>query len=307
MALHSHVPGVLGLGSLWETFLPWTGLAVPALSVVALLRRSTLALVALLLPAVVWLGLFHRAVVPWDRGPVEEGTGAAAITVVQHNAGDENRDPTGTARAVAAAGPDLVALQELLPAALPAYDAVLAPGHPHHVVVGSVGLWSKYPLVDSRPLDIRPAGFGTDWNRGLRTTARTPYGDVAVYVVHLPSVRVRPSGFDTARRDESAVLLGAELRAEESPRVILLGDLNGTLDDRGLAPVLNRVDSAGEGVTDGFAFSWPVSFPLARIDHVLARAGAVTRLWTLPATGSDHLPVAARVTFPSGADRGASG
>lgn len=298
MAFHRLVPNAVGnLGSLLETFLPWTGLAVPVLAVAALLRRSALALVALVLPASVWLGLFHRAVVPWDRGPAE-GTDDTAITVVQHNAGDENRDPTGTARAVAAAGPDLVALQELLPAALPAYEAVLAPDRPHHVAVGTVGLWSKYPLVDSRPLDIRPAGVGPGWNRGLRTTARTPYGDVAVYVVHLPSVRVRPSGFDTVRRDESAALLGAALRAEELPRVILLGDLNGTLDDRGLAPVLDRSDSTGEGATEGFAFSWPASFPLARIDHVLARSATVVGLRTLPATGSDHLPVAARIVLP---------
>lgn len=47
----------------------------------------------------------------------------------------------------------------------------------------------------------------------------------------------------------------------------------------------------------GFAFSYPASFPLARIDQVLARAATVGRIRTLPATGSDHLPVTARVSL----------
>lgn len=59
LALHSAVPNAVGrLGSLLETFLPWLGLAVPVLLILALLRRSVLALVALLLPTAAWLGLF---------------------------------------------------------------------------------------------------------------------------------------------------------------------------------------------------------------------------------------------------------
>jgi vancomycin resistance protein VanJ len=303
MAFHSLVPDAgIGLGSLLEAFLPWLGLAVPLLLTAALLRRSALALAALALPSAVWLGLFHEVLTPREAHP----DGTAVLTAVQHNASDENRDPAATARALAAAGPDVIALQELTPAALPAYEKALAPGHPHHAVVGTVGLWSRHPLTDVRPLDIRPAGVGPDWNRGLRATVRAPHGAVAVHVAHLPSVRLRAGGFDAARRNESAALLGEALRAEELPRVILLGDLNGTLDDRGLAPVLARLDSTGEGGADGFSFSWPTAFPVARIDHVMARGATVTRLWTLPATDSDHLPVAARIAFPAGRAQDAS-
>jgi vancomycin resistance protein VanJ len=35
--------------------------------------------------------------------------------------------------------------------------------------------------------------------------------------------------------------------------------------------------------------------PVARIDQVMTRSATVTKLWPLPATGSDHLPLAARV------------
>lgn len=212
--------------------------------------------------------------------------------LLQHNVADDNAAPERTARALAAAGADLIALQELTPQALPVYQAVLAAGHPHRIVVGSVGLWSRYPLADGRPVGIRPKGVADTWNRGLRSTVRTPAGDVAVYVAHLPLVRIRwPDGFDTARRDESAAALGAAIAGERLAKVVLLGDLNGTAHDRGLAPLTSRLTPA----RGGFAFTWPAVFPLARIDHVMARGAVPVTAWTLPATGSDHLPTAARL------------
>lgn len=113
-----------------------------------------------------------------------------------------------------------------------------------------------------------------------------------MYVAHLPSVRLGlRQGFNTAWRDESAALLGAAIAAEQLDKVILLGDLNSTVNDRGLAPVGSQLSSAASD----FAFSWPAAFPVARIDQVMTRSAAVTRMWSLPATGSDHLPIAAHV------------
>lgn len=281
------VPNTPGrVGSLLETFLPWLGLAVPVLLVPALLRRSFLASAALLLPVAAWSVSFGGLVSTGDRPA--EGT----FTVVQHNVSDVNPDPAATARALAGTDAGLIALEELTATALPAFEAALAADHPHHATRGTVGLWSKYPLSDIRLVDIRPSGVGEGWNRGLRATARTPRGEVAVYVAHLPSVRIGPAtGLTSGRRDESAVLLAEAIAAEPLERVILLGDLNGTLDDRGLEPVGSLMSRPGPG----FAFSWPAGFPVARIDQVLARSATVTRVRSLPATGSDHLPVAADI------------
>lgn len=296
LALHGLVPDLPGRpGSLLETFLPWLGLLVPVLWAAALLRRSAVVAFAALLPVAAWLALFGALPLPGTdgEGAAPGASDGRALVAVQHNVADDNPDPTGTARALAAADADLIALEELTPAALPAYEAALAAGYRHHTANGTVGLWSRYPLVDARPVDIRPTGVGPEWNRGLRATARTPAGDVAVYVAHLPSLRIGAHGFGSARRDESAVRLGAAVAAEPSRRVLLLGDLNGTVDDRGLDPLTSRLTAPGSG----FAFSWPARFPLARIDQVLARSATVTRVWSLPRTGSDHLPVAARVTL----------
>ncbi|WP_435886665.1 endonuclease/exonuclease/phosphatase family protein [Streptomyces erythrochromogenes] len=287
LTFHSAVPNAVGrLGSLVEAFLPWLGLLVPLLLVVALVRRSAMALVAVLLPALAWLGQFGGLLLPVERG-------AHHLTVVQHNVSDENPDPVGTATALAAAAPDLVALEEVTPSALPAYAAALGSRYPYHAVEGTVGLWSAYPLTGVRRLDIRPSGIGEGWSRGLRAGVSTPEGEVAVYVAHLPSVRIGPSGFASRPRDESARLLGAAVAAEPVGRVVLLGDLNATVDDRGLAPLTSRMAAPRRG----FALSWPASFPVSRIDQVLARSGTVTGIRTLPATGSDHLPVLARITW----------
>ncbi|MGW4893214.1 endonuclease/exonuclease/phosphatase family protein [Kitasatospora sp. NPDC004240] len=282
------VPNTVGrAGSLVETFLPWLGLLVPVLLVTALLRRSVAALCALLLPVTAWAGAFGGLALP-ASGP---GGDLGDLTVVQHNVSDENPDPAGTARRLAATGAGLIALEELTPANLPDTAAVLAAEYPYHAIVGTVGLWSRHPLTEVRRVDIRPEDIGEGWDRGLRATARTPRGEVAVYVAHLPSVRIGPGGLRSARRDRSAELLGAALAAEPLERVILLGDLNGTVDDRGLAPLTGRLRPPATG----FALSWPAALPLARIDQVLTRSAVATDIRTLPATGSDHLPVLVRV------------
>jgi vancomycin resistance protein VanJ len=283
---HSLVPnGVGNAGSLLETFLPWTGLLVVPLLVAALVRRSALALVALLLPALVWGGFFGGRV--FDK----RGTGGD-FTIVSHNVNDENPDPAGTARALAASGAQVIALEELKKSEIPKYEDVLAAGYPHHSVQGTVGIWSTFPLRDTRPVAIMA------WTRALRTTVDTPQGPVAVFVAHLPSVRVRlDAGFTANGRDEAVGLLAGELAADPAPRTVLVGDFNGTADDRALAPITARLRAAQDEAGDGFGFSWPASLPLARIDQIFVAGVRPVASWTLPETGSDHLPVAAALAL----------
>ncbi|KPI23425.1 Endonuclease/exonuclease/phosphatase [Actinobacteria bacterium OV320] len=288
MAFHRAVPNSVGrLGSLVEAFLPWLGLVVVVLLVLALVRRSATALTALLLPMAAWTHPFGGLLLPGaDPGPHD-------LVVVQHNVSDENTDPAGTARALADVDPDLIALEELVPPALAIYAQTLASDYPYHAVRGTVGLWSKHPLTGARLVDIKPQGITEPWSRGLRTVVHTPHGNIVAYVAHLPSVRVRASGLASSRRDESAGLLGEAIAAEKLKTVLLLGDLNGTVDDRGLAPLTSRMNTAERG----FAFSFPAAFPVARIDQVMARSATVRQIRTLSPTTSDHLPVSARITL----------
>lgn len=287
MALHAQIPsGAKNLGSLVETFLPWFGLFVVPLFAGALWRRSASAVVALVLPVTVWLSLFGGLLTDKSRP-------GSDLTVAGHNVGAANPHPAGTARDLAGSGADVLALQEITPAAKPLYEAALADTYPYHVTRGTVGLWSKLPLSGTRSVDI--AMYPT---RGLRTTVATDRGPLAVYVAHLGSVRVNPSaGLSTHQRDQGARALAAAVAAEPNERVVVLGDLNGTVDDRAFDDLTEQVRSVQEEAGNGFGFSWPASFPVARIDQILVRGVEPRSSWVLPATDSDHLPVAAGISW----------
>lgn len=286
MVLHADIPNAIGnLGSLIETFLPWFGLLVPVLLVLGLLRRSATALIALILPVAVWLNLFGGLLFADKSGS------GGDLTVATHNVNAGNPDPAGTAQQVAGSGADVVALQELPGGKVAAYEDALADRYPYHSVQGTVGLWSKYPVTDSKPVDIK-----LGWTRAMRATVTTPEGRVKVYVAHLPSVRVKlNAGFTANQRDDSADALGEAIADEPLERVVLLGDLNGTMNDRSLNAVTAQMRSTQGAAGDGFGFSWPASFPMARIDQIMVRGVEPLASWTLPATDSDHLPIAARV------------
>jgi len=288
MLLHSRIPNRIGnLGSLTETFLPWFGLMIPVLLILGLVRRSATALIAVVLPTIVWLNLFGGLLLS-DK----TGTGGD-LTVATHNVNAENPDPSGTARDVAASGADIVALEELTASAVPTYEKALASTYKYHSVEGTVGLWSKYPMSGIKAVDIK-----LGWTRAMRATVATPEGQIAVYVAHLPSVRVKiEAGFTARQRDTSADALGEAIAAEPLKRKILLGDLNGTMNDRSLNAVTSQMRSTQGAAGSGFGFSWPASFPMARIDQIMVQGVEPVSSWTLPKTGSDHLPIAARVNL----------
>ncbi|ANS63314.1 StaP [Streptomyces lincolnensis] len=301
MVLHARITDRGGLGSLVENFLPWFGLFVPVLLAGALWRRSASALVALVLPVTVWLSLFGGLLTDKSRTGYD-------LTVAAHNVGADNPDPAGTARDLAAAGADVLALEEITPQARGTYEKELATTYPHHTVQGTVGLWSRLPLSDTRPVDIKqdvgplgdakPAEVKMTYNRALRATVATDHGPLAVYVAHLGSVRVNPAaGFWTDSRDRNAQALGEALAAEPNERVVLLGDLNGTTDDRALDGLTSRLRSAQDEAGDGFGFSYPAGFPVVRIDQILVSGVRPESAWVLPATSSDHLPVAAGISW----------
>ncbi|MFJ7949416.1 endonuclease/exonuclease/phosphatase family protein [Streptomyces sp. NPDC096354] len=301
MLLHAKITDRSGLGSLVETCLPWFGLFVPVLLAGALWRRSASAVVALLLPVAVWLNLFGGLL-------SDKSHPGGDLTVVSHNVGADNADPAGTARDLALSGADVLALEEITAQARGTYEKELAKAYPHHSVLGTVGLWSKLPLSDTRPVDIKQdVGPRADtksaedkmpYNRALRTTVTTDHGPLAVYVAHLGSVRVNPmEGFSTVHRDRNAQALGEAIAAEKNERVVLLGDLNGTMDDRAFADITAQLHSAQDTAGDGFGFTWPAKFPVARIDQILVRGLEPESSWLLPPTGSDHLPMAAGINW----------
>ncbi|CAM5628154.1 Endonuclease/exonuclease/phosphatase domain-containing protein OS=Streptomyces rimosus subsp.rimosus (strain ATCC / DSM 40260 / JCM 4667 / NRRL 2234) OX=1265868 GN=SRIM_002645 PE=4 SV=1 [Streptomyces rimosus subsp. rimosus] len=232
-------PGVLPnspghLGSLAETALPWFGALVPVLLGWAAMRRSVVGVAAALVPGVVWACVFLPGYLPGGDGA------RADFHVLTFNVGGDRTAPAEVARQVIGTGADVVALEKVPASAMPAYERALGAVYPHHVTANTLGLWSRYPVRGTANLNL-----GGAWPHADAGAGPTPGGDTAVYAVRLPSVRVRANaGFTVDARDRSAAELAGRVREDRAARVVVLGDLNGSLRDRGLAPLARQLAAA---------------------------------------------------------------
>ncbi len=284
IVFHAHLPSTFGIGSLVETFLPWLGAVAVLILLVGLARRSAAAVIAFIVPAVAWGWAFHPKL-------SDAPSSNPDLVVVQHNVSDTNTDISGTVREILAVSPDVVTLNEVVPERVDDYNRAFGEVLPHHETYGTVGVWSAQPLENATPLDLRPEGVDASWRRGLRVETK-PAADapvVAVYAVHLPSIRLGVRGLDVTARNGSIELLAKALRADDVDVVIVAGDFNAEARDRALRPVISQVREP----QDRFGFTFPAALPAIRIDHVFARGAEVEDVRPLDRTGSDHLPVVA--------------
>ena len=278
IAGHGLIPNVRGLGSLVDSGAPFLGVGVPLLALAALLRRSRVALVAVLLPAVVWVALFGAAWLPERRG------GPVQLRVASQNVLAGNPNPLATVNALAATAPDLIALEEVAGEAHGPVSETLRARYPYEASESTVGLWSRFPIRTSAGVDT-----GLAWTRALRAVVAAPGGDVAVYVAHLGSARAG----NTGTRDRTVQMLAAAVRRDPAQRLIVLGDLNTATTDRVITPLTDQLGDAQADAGHGFGFTWPASLPVTRPDHVLYRGLTATSAGVVRTPDSDHRAVTA--------------
>jgi endonuclease/exonuclease/phosphatase family metal-dependent hydrolase len=213
------------------------------------------------------------------------------------------------------AGADVVALQELSPAAAQAFEAQLAELYPHRALhpgrdnpILGQGVLSRYPIRD----DIY-------WRMNLahqRVTLDVEGAPVALYNAHPPPpLTRRPEGLSYAPDRRSADIAEVLRRAaEETLPTILAGDFNMTDRTGDYAAVAARYADTfreagwGLGLTlpdysQPQAYANQIPLPwlpvprLVRIDYVFHDqrfAAVASRVW--PASGgSDHRPVLAHL------------
>ncbi|WP_344420748.1 endonuclease/exonuclease/phosphatase family protein [Amycolatopsis minnesotensis] len=272
LAGHGLLPEGSGISQLVESFLPWLAVPVVLLAVVAGLLRSRIGLCAALLPALVCAVLVVPDLVVLPEG----GTGELRVATQNLGAGGNAAELTGN---------DLVSLQEVTDRNRTAVARTLRPKLRYHVDVGTVGLWSRYPVSAPDRLDL-----GQGWPRALRATVHLPDGPATVYAAHLASVRFG----DVERRNRTLTELTELITSDRSPRLILLGDLNTASTDRALRPMLDSVREARSGP----GFTWPSAFPLTRPDHILIRGFRTAAASVRATTGSDHLAAIAALGAP---------
>jgi vancomycin resistance protein VanJ len=276
------IPSWDGVGAAWTSFLPWTAVLIVVLGVIALARRAWWGLSAVVIAAMVWSGAFVPQLL---SAPMTAGS--ADLLVATQNIGADNADPKASAQALIASNAGLVAVQEIDASAAPA-TALLDARYGYHATSTTVGLWSTWPMDPSQPLEL-----GLGWARALRVVVHHPSGDIAVYAVHLPSVR---PGY-TAERDQAVAELAALVKADAAPRVLVMGDLNTATTDPALDALTVELADSRDTVRGGFGFTWPAQFPLTRPDHVLGRGLTAMSDQVLDAGGSDHRAVVVGLRF----------
>ncbi|MBB4915508.1 endonuclease/exonuclease/phosphatase family protein [Streptosporangium saharense] len=293
LAGHRLLPNWRGWGNTLDSALPWLGLAVPLLAVAALARRSPLATAGVLVPAVTWGVMFGPAFVPAVRA------GPPDLRVVHQNVNLANPDLPATAKALRAARPDILVAAELDddPVLMngtvdPAFAVRLDPGLRYRFPDNpGIAVWSRYPFV-GRPRSV-PGVPRSRW-----ATIRTPHGPVNLYAVHLASFRPGER-WVIAERNAQVEALAAAIRADPSPRIIVVGDLNTASTDREMGLLTETLSSAAERAGSGMQFTWPAALPLVRLDHVLTRGFEVLDSRVLPRSVSDHRAILADLRFAS--------
>jgi len=280
LAGHRWVPAGGGIGLVWESLLPWTIVLFALALLAAIVRRSARAGLWVLIGLAVWSVVF----VPMLVSHRPAASAAATLTVASQNLNAVNPDADAAARALVATKADVVAMEELGAVSAEAAKSVLDAAYAHSTTASTVGVWSRYPLTDVTLLDL-----GMSWDRTLHADLQVPSGDVSLYVVHLPSVR---PGLEAAR-NRALSALAAAVRADPSPRIVVVGDFNAVTFDRNMRPLLAEVQDSRRVAGGGLGFTWPAKVPVTRPDHALSKGFAVVSDTVLAAHGSDHRAIVA--------------
>jgi endonuclease/exonuclease/phosphatase family metal-dependent hydrolase len=281
-------------GPRWPWALPLAVL-VPAAAVCRWRLLGLLAVVSVVLVfplmglCVPWAALVR----PACRGPM--------VRVLSCNIHGHEVDPKALAAVVAAAEPDIVALQSWEPEYLP----VVFPSRDWHVhEAGQLCLASRYPIRSGALLD--DPEFNTTGSAAGRYEVETPAGRVVFVSLHLASPRDGLEEVIQSRgRRGGQLAANSRLRRRQSAKIarwldptlaplLLAGDFNtppeSTIYRQYWAHYANAFSSAGLG----FGPTHFTRHTGVRIDHILAGPGwHCERCWVGPPVGSPHHPVLA--------------
>ena len=304
---HRYLPGAMGVVPLIESWLPWLAIPIGVLLLSALAVHTPRALIAAGVAAAVWLAGYGPALLP--RG----GGLPAQLRVFSV---DVNGQPGELSRAgslALAQNADLIVLQDvygnLSDSSAAAKLNAKYPAPANHVTQYEFGVWSKYRIVSSTPIDLGTTTADTvDGDQALvadgttqqvfgalRITVATPEGDLVAYVVHIPQPVLNDNGFAVAR-NAAVKRLAAVVSADHAPKLIVVGDVNIAATDREFSVIQQDLGltSAQSAAGQGFGFTWPAEFPAVRLDDLLTRNGVTAvRSVVLKSigTGKTHLPI----------------
>jgi vancomycin resistance protein VanJ len=278
---------------------------LPALLALAVWRRRLRALLALSLPALVFITLFSVQFLPprLRRAP----PAGRALTAMTFNVLYTNRDFSALVGAIRAAQPDIVGFQELTPKISRAIVAALAADYPYHTLtsrdqMSGVGLISRFPIEQSAAFALPPR------NLGLHTVVRVGGAPLHVVVAHLQPSRLgvpldqlagAASAFYAFRLGEVAALK-REVGAAPAP-LLLLCDCNMPDTSQGHELIGTFLTDSFREAGWGFGHTshlLPLPFPTQRLDYIWHSAGLTALAAEVGQPGgSDHFPVVVRLVL----------
>lgn len=275
-----YIPVSYGFALVVESVMPWFGVLIIPLFLIALFRWSIVAFAGALIPAVVWASLFGAQMLP-ER---DSTSAEADLTVATQNIGARLPQPTAMSQRLIEADADIVTVQELESESGEIIVENLDDAYPYRQVVDTVGVWSKYPLSEATTVDL-----GLGWPRAFQTTVDTDAGAVSFYAVHMPSVRPGSE----ATRNEALRMLSEDLAADDAERIVLAGDLNTASTDRNFDVLEDQLTDTRVAVRGGFGFTWPSVFPVTRLSHIMVRGFTPLTDEVMERGTSDHRAIEA--------------
>jgi vancomycin resistance protein VanJ len=302
VALHVAVGERIGLIGFLDNFAPLLLLpALPLLLACLVLRRGWVAL-ALLPAALMFAWSYGAAFVPRQARATaggESGSRGTTLRVLTYNLHAESQALAPMAAIIRDSNADVVALQELSPAAARAFASEFAQRYPYQALHDD----PRYPLLGQGVLSRYPITRDEYWVKGLgqqRVTLDVSGTQVALYNVHPPhpfDFKADGLAFDPVWR--SAAIEDILRRADADAQaglLILAGDFNMTDQTDVYRLVTARLRDTYREVGWGMGFTFNPNarlLPLARIDYVFHDdriTSVAARVWPTSG-GSDHSPV----------------
>ena len=308
LVLHRFLPDVGGLGSLLETWLPWIGVPILLLIVIAAIVHTKRALAATLAAALVWTALYGPTLLPRGSSATQQ------LRIFSEDVNGNAQEATASGTMALAQHADIVALEDMY-SSVSATNAVnaLNSAYANHTAEYEFGLWSTYPILSAQPIALGTtqtaqslslgadeAGLASSASSGapiigaLKAVLSTPAGQLTVYLVHLPQPVLGDQGFAKAR-DQALTKFAELVKADQATRIAVIGDVNVAATDRQFSQLTgaDALTSAQQAAGSGFGFTWPAEFPVVRLDDVLTRGLKPLRSVVLPAIaqGQTHLPI----------------
>lgn len=280
---------------------PYVVLLTAVVAGAALLLRFRVAAIVAAAPLLIGLVVLAPRVLT-GSAPLSEPTGPRLVVALL-NLRESGADAEQVVEVVTGGSVDVFVALEVTEPGIDALEgAGLARALPHAEVrpsrlTSGGGIWSRHPLEPREPSRLR--GFGAT----PRATIDVPgHGPLAIDAVHpLP-----PINAEWTRAWQWALEALPPPMEGRSPRRLLVGDFNATLDQHALRAVLDRgwIDAAaarGVGLTptfSGLAAGEPV--PPVTIDHVLVDDQvAVSAVTTRRIAGTDHRLLLVDVQLPA--------